>query len=66
MRVLRNERGAMGSSAAIAVVSVLLGAAAAFGAVTAVINANAPDDTSAVQSGLQAPVDPETLIPYGG
>lgn len=66
MKVLRNERGAVGSSAAVAVVSVLLGAAAAFGAVTAVVNTNGPNDASAVQSGLQAPVDPDILIPYGG
>ena len=62
----RNERGEVRSAVAVTLLSIVLGGGAATAAVLAVVNTQAPDDTAAVQNGLQDLVDPATVIPYGG
>lgn len=62
----RGERGAIESAAAVTLLSVVLGGGAAAAAVVTVVNANAPDDSVAVQTGPKDVLPAQKLIPYGG
>ena len=63
----RDERRRKRRGAIIAILlSALLGAGAATGAVVTVLKLETPDDQSAVLQGPADTVDPGTVIPYGG
>ncbi|HET8766172.1 hypothetical protein RKE38_19050 [Phycicoccus sp. M110.8] len=67
MKLLRRtERGEISSALAVTLLSIVIGGGAATAAVVTVVSTQGPQDSVAVQNGRQNPVDPSTLIPYGG
>ncbi len=62
----RGECGKVGTGFVVTLLSLILGVGAATGAVLAVVNANGPQDSRAVQSGPKDVLPPADLIPYGG
>lgn len=48
------------------IVSIVIGLAAAGGGAAALVSANAPSDTDAVQEGPAELLDPATVLNYGG
>ena len=61
----RHDRGAV-SGLVVGVICVLLGGGAAAAAVTAVVTSAGPNDSRAVETGPQQPVQPGAIIHYGG
>ena len=67
MKLLRRtERGEISSALAVTLLSIVIGGGAATAAVVHVVSTQGPQDIVAVQNVRQNPVDPSTLIPYGG
>ena len=62
----RDERGAARSALLITLLSMLLGGGAAAAAVAAIVNAQGPQDSSAISHGPNDIVDPGSVIRYGG
>lgn len=48
------------------ILSTLLGLAAAVGAAAAIVSANSPNDSAAVQDGPAELLDPAVVLNYGG
>lgn len=55
-----------GQSIFAVIVSVVLGLAAAGGAAGAIVSANAPSDSTAVEEGPAETLDPAVVLNYGG
>ncbi|MEP7192119.1 MAG: hypothetical protein ABI903_04565 [Actinomycetota bacterium] len=62
----RLDQGFVASTLAIGVLSLLLGGGAAVLAVQSVISSAAPNDQVAVQNGPSGPIEPNTILIYGG
>lgn len=62
----RNESGSVKASAAIALLSIVLGGGAAIAATAAVVSSFGPKDSQAIKTGPQTALDPNQVITYGG
>ena len=61
----RRDTGVV-SGLVVGVICIVLGGGAAAAAVTAVVTSAGPNDSRAVETGPQQPLDPSAIIHYGG